>query len=146
MGGVDQANDVLQETNLRLCAKASDYEVGRPFLPWAYTFARWEVMAWRKRQQRSRLVLDDGLAEQLAEEFQAEPAADGRLRALEECLSQLPRAHRELIQARYQASEAVQDMAVRLKRPENTVSAMLYRIRRTLAECVHQKTRKERMA
>ncbi|MEJ6582113.1 MAG: sigma factor [Akkermansiaceae bacterium] len=56
MGSVDQANDVLQEANLKLCKKADEFDSERPFLAWAFTFARFEVMAWRKKQQRSRLA------------------------------------------------------------------------------------------
>ncbi len=55
IGRTDEANDVLQETNMKLCKRADKYDPQQPFLRWAYVFARFEVMAWRKRQQRSRL-------------------------------------------------------------------------------------------
>ena len=57
LGGAEGAGDVLQETNIVLWNKAHEYDPARPFLPWAYTFARFQVMAWRKKQSRSRLVL-----------------------------------------------------------------------------------------
>ena len=61
LGGVNDAHDVLQEANMKLCRKCSEYDPNQPFLRWAYAFARFEVMACRKRNQRSRLVLDDAL-------------------------------------------------------------------------------------
>src|SRR3954462_10245283 len=61
MGGTQAARDVLQETNLILWARAADYDPARDFLTWAYTFARHQVLAHRKRLSRDRLVLDDDL-------------------------------------------------------------------------------------
>ena len=35
LGGVNDANDVLQETNMKLCRKCSEYDPHQPFLRWA---------------------------------------------------------------------------------------------------------------
>src|ERR1041384_3034412 len=61
LGGVEGAQDILQETNVVLLKKAADYDSARPFLPWAIAFAKNQVLAWRKRQSRDRLVLHDAL-------------------------------------------------------------------------------------
>ena len=61
----EQAREVLQRTNLVLCRKADNYELGTNFKAWAMTVANYEVMAYRKksgvrplaRQDRSRLRL-----------------------------------------------------------------------------------------
>jgi RNA polymerase sigma-70 factor, ECF subfamily len=137
MGGLEQAADVLQETNLVLWNRAGEYDLERPFLPWAYTLARWQVMAWRKKQQRSRLVLDDDLVAKVAAEMEAGAgAAEAELRALERCLAALPGKQRELIAARYERGETVRAMAVRLGQPENALAAAFYRIRRALHHCI----------
>ena len=68
LGGAEGARDVLQETNLTLWKKAAEYDPRQPFLRWAYTFARFQAMAWRQKRARSRLVLDEALMEQVAEE------------------------------------------------------------------------------
>lgn len=140
MGGVEGAGDVLQETNIVLWNKAREYDPGRPFLPWAYTFARFQVMAWRKKQSRSRLVLDDDLVARVAEEFEAKDVrSDRQLEALENCLSLLPAAQRELLDSRYFHGEGVNDIAGRMGRPGNVIAASLYRIRKVLMECVKSK-------
>jgi RNA polymerase sigma-70 factor (ECF subfamily) len=137
LGGVDGANDVLQETNVVLLEKAAEYEPLRPFLPWAMTFARFQVLAWRKRQSRDRLVIDDELLTCLADRLAAESArSDRRLDALERCLNQLPPDSRRLVDARYVNGEAVQDIASRLQRSVNVVSVSLFRIRKALLDCV----------
>ncbi|NBQ54908.1 MAG: RNA polymerase subunit sigma-70, partial [Proteobacteria bacterium] len=40
LGGVNDASDVLQETNMKLCRKCAEYDPQQPFLRWAYAFAR----------------------------------------------------------------------------------------------------------
>ena len=136
-GSVGEAADVLQETNVKLCEKAAEYDATRAFLPWAFTFARFEVMAWRKRQQRSRLVLDDELIELVAAENEAaDDSAEGELRALEGCVEQLKPKQRELVEARYRQGETVRAMAERLGRPENALAATLYRVRKALGDCI----------
>ena len=137
MGGVDEANDVLQETNLKLCRKAQDYDANQPFLRWAYVFARFEVMAWHKGQQRSKWVLDDELIAQVAQDFDESAATKGhQLNALEKCVEKLPPRQRELIAARYGRGEPVKDIAVRLNQSENSLAALLYRMRTALADCI----------
>ena len=137
MGGVDQANDVLQETNLKLCKRAGEYDAAQPFLRWAYGFARFEVMAWRKRQTRSRLVLDDELVALAAADFEDRaPQAAHQLAALEACVEKLPPQQRALVAARYREGLPVHDIAAQSGRPANAVAALLYRVRKALAMCV----------
>ena len=144
LGGVNDANDVLQETSMKLCRKCAEYDPEQPFLRWAYAFARFEVMAWRKQKQRSRLVLDDELLATVAAEFEESASdADRRLGALEKCLDRLSPHQRELIAARYGRGEPVQDIAARLSRPENAMAALFYRLRKLLADCAQTILQKE---
>jgi RNA polymerase sigma-70 factor (ECF subfamily) len=137
MGGLEHTNDLLQETNLKLCRKAAAYDAGQPFLRWAYAFARNEVMAWRTRQARSRLVFDDALLASIAEVFErVDEKADRQLGALENCVEHLPERQRDLVKARYGRGEALQDIASRMQMEENVMAAFFYRLRKALAACV----------
>ena len=40
-----QAADELQETNLALWRKAAEYDATRAFLPWTFSFGRFQMMA-----------------------------------------------------------------------------------------------------
>ena len=147
LGGANDADDVLQETNMKLCRRCSQYDREQPFLRWAYTFARFEVMAYRKSKQRSRLVLDDELLANIAGELEKSAEdADYRLKMLERCIERLNPRQRELISARYGRGEAVRDIAERLSRPENAIAALFYRLRKILADCVQTMIRKEGIA
>ncbi len=136
LAGATDAADVLQETNRVLWRKAATYDPTRPFLPWALTVARFEVLAHRKRQSRDRLVFDDDLLAQIAEEYERQAGRGGALQALEQCLQKLAPAQRELVDQRYLRGESVNDIALRQGRAANAVSALLYRIRALLAACV----------
>lgn len=145
MGGQEGAADVLQETNVKLCRELHRYDTNRPFLPWAMTLARFEVMAWRTRQSRSRLVLDNDVVELVAEEI-AEAQDDRELAALETCLAALPPRQREMIAARYEQGETVRAIAKRLGQPENALAALLYRVRKALHDCITSKLNREEFA
>jgi RNA polymerase sigma-70 factor (ECF subfamily) len=147
LGGANDADDVLQETNMKLCRRWSQYDREQPFLRWAYAFARFEIMAYRKSKQRSRLVLDNTLVATIAGELEeSSENADSRLKLLEVCLRRLNARQRELIFARYGRGEAVRDIAARLSRPENAMAALFYRLRKILADCVQSLIGRERMA
>lgn len=144
MGGRDEAADVLQETNLKLCREFHRYDVSKPFIHWAITLARFEVMAWRTRQSRSRLVLDNDVAERVAAALEvASVEPEKELAALERCLRKLPERQRALVEQRYQHGESVRAMAGHMGQPENALAAMLYRIRRGLQECITASLAKE---
>mgnify|MGYP001197265003 CR=1 FL=1 len=73
-GNADAARDVLQETNLALCREAERFDPSRPFLPWGRAVAYYQVLSWRKKQFRERLVFDDELLEDVAAALNEEPA------------------------------------------------------------------------
>jgi RNA polymerase sigma-70 factor (ECF subfamily) len=136
LGGVEGAQDVLQETNVALLEKASEYDSSRPFIPWAIAFARFQVLAWRKRQTRERLVLDEELVNALADRLSCSAPPSRQLDALETCLGKLPDDWRRLVDARYLHGEAVQKIAQRMERSVNVVSVTLFRIRKALLNCM----------
>lgn len=136
LANADSARDVLQETNIVLWEKSADYDATRPFEAWAFRFAHFQALAWRKCQSRDRLVFDDVTLESLAAEFPAGHSAENELRALEECIGKLPEKQRALIERRYQSGDSVTGIAVNERKPANVVAAFLYRARKALAECI----------
>jgi RNA polymerase sigma-70 factor (ECF subfamily) len=135
--GDSAAADVLQDTNLHLWAQADNYDFDRPFLAWAFGFARQRVMAYRKTCSRSRLVFCDEALDLLSEQcLKASETVDERLMALQKCLQRLSSAQAELIRERYIAKTPVQTMAGRLNESAQNISSRLHRIRKILANCV----------
>ena len=62
------ADDVLQETNLVLLRKESDFQPGTDFVAWASQVAAFQVKNDRAKRGRDRLTFDDALLGQLASE------------------------------------------------------------------------------
>jgi RNA polymerase sigma-70 factor, ECF subfamily len=135
--GDSSAADVLQDTNLHLWAQAERYDFDRPFLPWAFGFARQRVMAYRKSCVRSRLVFCDEALDVISDHCrQASDTIDDRLTALQKCLKRLSTAQAELIRERYMAKTPVQTIAARMNESAHNISSRLHRIRKILANCV----------
>jgi RNA polymerase sigma-70 factor (ECF subfamily) len=140
LGEAAGARDVLQETNLTLWEKAQEYDPTRPFLPWAYRVAYLQVLAYRKRCARNRLLFDEQLVSELAEQaLDRDVDLDLRLEALGDCMGRLPGPRREMIDRRYRLGESVDQIARQIRKTPNVVAASLYRIRKTLLECIESK-------
>ncbi len=132
----EDARDALQETNLVLWKKVSEYDPKRPFEAWAFRFAHFQALAWRKRQSRDRLVFDDTTFEALSAEFPSAGSAESELRRLEECLGKLPEKQRALVERRYSGGESVNLIAEVESKAPNAIAALLYRARKMLADCM----------
>ena len=137
MAGSTDAWDVLQEANVVMWQKAAEVNSAAGFLPWAYTVVRYQVMAHRKRVSRDRHVFSLGVLERLAERAAVlGTECEEQVVALEDCLTELPDQQREYLSLRYVEGMAVQDIACRMNRTENSVAATLYRARLALAKCI----------
>lgn len=141
MPGASGAEDVLQETNIVLWEKRVKFEQGTNFRAWACAIARLEVKAHRRRMYRLGMtILDDDLADQLAEPMQSdEERPEEHLQALELCLSKLSEPERELIEHRYYTNATLEEFATRSGRSSETLRNRLYRIRAVLRKCVKGK-------
>jgi RNA polymerase sigma-70 factor, ECF subfamily len=138
------ALDVLQEANVVLWEKAHEYDPTRPFAPWAYRIAYLQVLAYRKRCVRSRLVFDESLMHDMAEEFVLEDEDYGlRLEALAKCMDKLTGPARELLDRRYKHGESVDEIARRMRKAPNVVSASMYRLRKALLACIESRVAAE---
>ncbi len=139
MGGDLSAHDVLQDANLVLWEKEAAYDRNSSFRAWALQIAKFQVLAYRKRQKRSRLVFDDELIGVLAVEFDSEIGqVDARVEALQKCLHRLDPQQLCLLQQRYEQNHKVSAIANSLDRTPNAVSMMLHRIRQLLLDCVQR--------
>ncbi len=133
------AGDVLQQTNLVLWQKAHLYDPEKPFAAWAYRFARFQCMAFLKKRKRDRLVFNDDFIARVSGEFEGDDTSETQLKALEQCMQSLPEKQRALVEAKYYRNEAVADIAEKIGKTPNTLSALLYRIRNALGKCISER-------
>jgi RNA polymerase sigma-70 factor (ECF subfamily) len=135
------ADEVLQNTNVVLCAKAADWRSINSFAAWSQKIAYFEVLAFRKRNARSRLLFAPDVLESLAHD--AATGDDGvesdRRTALSLCMEKLAPRDRELIGRRYAAGGAVERIASEDRRPASSVYRSLERIRLALLNCIRRR-------
>ena len=139
LGNSDNARDVLQNTNLVIWEKSTEFDRSRDFKPWAFQIAYLQVMAFRKKQSRDRLVFDDDFMQGIAEDVaRRNEKLEDRLQALDMCIGRLPKHHQQIVRKRYAMNIAVQDIAEQVGQKANTLAVLLYRVRKALAVCVER--------
>ena len=124
-----------------------EFEIGTNFDAWAFRVAQFQVMAYRKRKQRSKLSFDDELVELLAVDGidEVEGSAPPMARALDGCLEKLKEEDRKLVAQRYEPGACVNSMAERRGVSAKALSEKLRRIRKGLMQCIERRLELERM-
>jgi RNA polymerase sigma-70 factor, ECF subfamily len=133
----NDAEDLLQDTWVRLWEQFDDYQPGEDFGAWACTIARYLVMAYRKRTQRQKLQFRPEVVEALTAQAAGDhDRAERRLHALLDCVRQLGDSARDLLRLCYVKGMKIKDIALQLGRSPNGTYLMLSRLRRDLHDCV----------
>lgn len=133
------ADDLLQETSAVLWRKLDEFEPGSDFVAWALRIARYEVLNYRKRQNRDRGLFSAETEELLAQHaVDVAHVSDDRRDALKACLEKLSVRDRELIRLRYQPGATTRDVSERVGRSLKAVYKALNRIHEQLLLCVRR--------
>jgi RNA polymerase sigma-70 factor (ECF subfamily) len=130
------ADEILQETNVRLWNEFDKFTPGSDFGAWACTVARYQVMTFRKKQSRDRLQFTDEFIDAVARESQADDDTAARHQALARCTDELSPTHRDLLRAFYEPGASGEAVAARFNRTVDALYKALSRIRRLLHDCV----------
>jgi RNA polymerase sigma-70 factor (ECF subfamily) len=139
LASTQDAEEVLQETNLVVWAKYHQFEINTNFFAWCAQIATYEILKFRQRRQREKLRFSDEFVQAVADEvLERSDELELRRNALEHCLQKLRPSDRDLIKQRYQPGERGKHLAEGLGRPANSVYQSLGRIRRTLLECINR--------
>jgi RNA polymerase sigma-70 factor (ECF subfamily) len=138
ISGTHEASNVLQETNLTLWKKMSQYQPGTNFAAWAREVAYFKALAYVRDKKRSRLVLDQQAVER-AFVYAAKVDTDDRQLALRHCMSALSEANLHLLRLRYQGEVPLTEIATRMQKSEGAVKMALHRLRVSLLGCINER-------
>lgn len=138
------AEDVLQESFLRIWRCAADYEATlSPPLAWMGLIVRSRALDLLRRRVSERLHLTDTLDESVAETLAGETldpsqSADASQQAqvLHQCLAQLKGPHREVLSLAYLRELSHSDLSEQLKLPLGTVKSWIRRGLEQLRLCM----------
>lgn len=138
------AEDIIQETKLRLWEQFETYDSKKDFGTWACAIARYQVLTFRTRSARSRVLFSQELVDRLSQEFtQTDAEPDVRLVFLEECVKKLSQWQRNLLLRCCAADYSSQKVATQLGRKAEAIRQALLRIRRKLYRCIEEAQQKE---
>lgn len=137
------AEDLAQEVFMTAFRRIGDCDPGRPIKPWFRGIAM-KLLANFRRKSRPELVgsheeLQELLDAGLEARFEGGEGEGTALEALVECLERLENPARNLLQARYEEGESLEELSVRLGRKASAVSMQLHRLRMALGNCVKAK-------
>jgi RNA polymerase sigma-70 factor (ECF subfamily) len=140
----DAAEAVLQDVSVALWEKWAEYDIQRPFVPWAIRFAYREILKWRQAQARNRLVFCEEVMESVHAMYEEEaPLMEARRQALGGCLEKLSPQERRWLDRRYARHGAIQQQAQEDGVSLNQIYYALEKIRTRLLNCIGQAMRKE---
>jgi RNA polymerase sigma-70 factor, ECF subfamily len=141
---LENANEVLQQTNLVLWSKRDEFRPGSNAQAWACRIAYYEVLAYRQRGRRERLRFDNDLLEQMAGEAVTQCAdPETELQALARCTDKLSSSDRNLLDLRYQDTLSSGQIAAKVGRSAVAIRKALFRIRALLHRCVEERLKTE---
>ncbi len=136
---VTDAEDIVQQTAIALWEKFDAYDPAQPFTPWACRFALNKAKQWIERRKRWQILLEGGLAEELAQRREElRPEIEGRLKHLEGCLGKLPDDQRSLVEGYYYHRTEIENLSESSGRSVAATYKALQRIRQSLLICVER--------
>jgi RNA polymerase sigma-70 factor, ECF subfamily len=134
------ADEILQETNVRLWNEFGRFVPGSDFRAWACTVARFQVMTWQKRKRRDRVQFGDAFFDAISRAAASVSDDAGERRAaLALCVERLTPVNRELLRAYYASGARSTHVAEQFNRSLSALYQALSRIRRFLHDCVNRK-------
>jgi RNA polymerase sigma-70 factor, ECF subfamily len=141
---MDDAEDLLQQTNLVLWRKFDDYRPGTDFMRWACCVAHLQALTFLRRKRRDPLPLNESVLQQLADRRLDRSKLYEHYRdALQPCMERLAEADRELLDLSFGGRLSTKDIAAKLNRTADSIYHSLQRIRRVLFDCVTQAVAQE---
>jgi RNA polymerase sigma-70 factor, ECF subfamily len=131
------AEEIIQETKLRLWQQFDEYDSAKDFGAWACTIAHFQVLTFRNRSRSQQSLLSQLFVEKVASIVsERHDELTERARLLSECLKKLTVAKQELLKMRYSDRRTIVQVAAELGRKSESVRQELLRIRQTLYRCI----------
>lgn len=139
--GVD---DVLQEVALVAWRKFSELNDGEDFGLWVCVVARYEVLKWRRKHARDRLVFSEDTLKLLStDELANVERREQEHDALDRCLQKLSMPERALVMSVHTPGSSVARIAEETGRKAKSLYRQVSRLRLALLDCVKTRLAEE---
>jgi RNA polymerase sigma-70 factor (ECF subfamily) len=137
MGDRRRAEDLVSDTFLAVWQRAATFEGRSSVATWILAIARYKALTARSQLSPKEEPFTSELADALVD---GGPGPDDNLSRLDrsatirKCLNALPKHHAELMDLVYYHEKSIQEVALIIGIPENTVKSRMFLARRKLAE------------
>ena len=139
------ADDLIQETRIRLWQQFDKYQPGTDFGAWARSVGYYLVLTHRQKASRNPVKFGQAFYELIAAEAATAPdLVNARQQAMLCCLEKLDQSKRWLLEQYYLGKESMHHLAGRLGRSYDATRKAVYRTQLALGDCVNAQMRKER--
>jgi RNA polymerase sigma-70 factor, ECF subfamily len=140
----DHAEEIFQDSCLKILEKWQDFDLDRPMVPWACGIAQNMVRKFFGRNRRHGVLLSDTVIAAVSEtQYRLAAEVDRRLEKLPGCLDQLTAEQRLLLDQCYAQWGSVKAIASAMQVDPDTLYKRLERIRRSLFDCIEHALTKE---
>ena len=140
-GDIHVCDDLCQIVWGVLWKKLDQFDEKRSFKSWSFGIARLEVLKWRQRQARSRVVLSEQTLDQLADNsLDLTEQFSERHGFLLDCIAELAELARKVINMKYAEGRRSREIGEHIHRSTEAVDMMLSRTRKTLRDCIERKS------
>ena len=138
-GSADNADDLLQETFIKVYLRLERYNADYTFGQWVYTIARNTLIDHIRRRQEE-LPIDERFSSPPSPTPTPEESVI-RLQQrtqIEHCLESLPERYGRLIRMRFLEEYSYEEIAERLEMPLGTVKTQIHRARERMCELIRR--------
>jgi RNA polymerase sigma-70 factor (ECF subfamily) len=143
------AEDVLQEIGVAILGEANRGTEPENVLLWLRGLARhrtadhYRRLAVRERRETQFERFADVVDQAFAEHCEPAEKQERRLEFLQECLEELTDRVRGMVDSRYRLQRSIEAISLEIGWTAGSVKVALVRARRSLAECIGRKSRRE---
>ena len=139
------AEDLFQETAMRLWNKFDEYDSDKDFGRWATQFAHFTVLNFIRVNRRRRKFFSEELLDRITRIQQQEHTkqSTARAEALDKCFERLAEADRQLVESCYASNRTMKEVALEKDRTVAAVYQAMSRIRRVLLSCIERTVARE---
>lgn len=139
-GDYDEAQDLAQESFIRIFQELPRFDVSRRFFPWMYRVAHNACVNQLQKRPRDMASIDDSfdLSDDSDPSSRPDQAYDRqeRIRTVQEAIAALPETYRLPLVLKYLRHMSYQEIADQLELPVSTIETRLFRGRNMLKKAL----------
>ncbi len=136
---MNDVDEVMQEVSVVAWRKFDQLDDPENFRRWVCVIARYEVLMYRRKKARDRIVLGKEVEQLIAQEGEEElDLRERQLSALEYCVEKLPEPKRQLVRQVYSGNQSINTLAQQLGKSSAAIYKTISRVRLSLQDCVQR--------